>query len=180
MVLRALFHADEPVTGRELERRTGLSNRATMMALDSLLELAAVTCEQTAQANWYELNRDHYFVAKALKPAFDAEDLFWDDVRKTIRRVVHPRPIAAVATGALARDEMEDGGRLDLIMVFSNGRSRLRAFRQMEVLEEEIWTRYALAVGSTLIDVSSADDDEYDALWRRVEREGILLYGTLP
>ena len=53
----------------------------------------------------------------------------WDDLRKIVRRVVHPRPIAAVATGPLARDETLSEGRIELSMVFSSGRSRLRAFR---------------------------------------------------
>jgi len=180
MVLRTLFHAEEPLTGREVERRTGLSNRATMIALETLVDLAAVHVETTAPANWYEINRSHYLVAKALKPCFEAEDLFWDDLRKSIRRVVHPRPIAAVVTGPLARNEALSDGRLDLTMVFSTGRNRIRAFRTMDALEEEIWTRYALTATATLLDVNTVDLDEYESLWRRVEREGILLFGTLP
>lgn len=179
-VLRALHHADEALTGREIERRTGLSNRAAMMALESLVEISAVLCEQTSQAHWYELNRGHYLVARALKPAFEAEDLFWDDLRKTVRRVMHPRPVAAVATGPLARDESDSSGRIELTLVFSSGRNRVRAFRTMEALEEEVWNRYALDVSANLLDVHQVDDDEYDPLWRRVEREGILLFGTLP
>ena len=50
----------------------------------------------------------------------------------------------------------------------------------METLEDEVWNRYALNVTSTLVVEKEADDDEYDGLWRKVEREGILLFGTLP
>jgi hypothetical protein len=31
-----------------------------------------------------------------------------------------------------------------------------------------------------MLDANTADLDEYETLWRRVEREGILLFGTLP
>jgi len=179
-VLRVLFHAEEPVTGREIERRTGLSNRGVMMALESLVDLAAVQCEITERAHWYTLNRAHYLINKGLKAAFEAEDLFWDDLCKTVRRVVHPRPVAAVATGPLARHDDLSGGRIELTLVFSTVRNRLRAFRSMEMLEEAAWDRYALAVNATLLAATEVDDDEYDTLWRRVEREGILLFGTLP
>jgi hypothetical protein len=180
LALRTLFHADQPLCGREVERRTGLSNRAAMVALDALVELAAVRCETTTRAHLYTLNRNSYLVARALKPAFEAEDVFWEDLRKTVRRVVHPRPIAGVATGPLARNETDPSGRLGLILIFSSGRNRIRAFRTMTALEEAVWDRYAVRINATLMDSNTADLDEHDALWRRVEREGILLFGTLP
>ena len=104
----------------------------------------------------------------------------WDDLRKIVRRVVHPRPIAAVATGPLARDETLSEGRVELSMVFSSGRSRLRAFRTMETLAEELWNRHAVDFEHNLLDVNTVDRGEHDALWKRVAREGILLFGTLP
>ena len=179
-VLRALYHADEQLSGRELERRTGLSNRATMMALESLFELSAVTLEHTPQANWYALNRAHYLVAKAMKPAFEAEDLFWDDLRKTIRRIVLPRPASAVVTGPLAREDDMSEGRLALTPLFTTTRTRIRAFRTIESLEVAVWDRYALDLTTNLLAETEVNDDEHETLWRRVEREGILLFGTLP
>ncbi len=168
------------MTGREIERRTGLSNRAVMLALEHLSEMAAVDCEQTSSAHWYTLNRSQYFIQKALKPAIEAEDLFWDDFRKTVRRNVHPRPIAAVATGPLARDESAASDRIELTLVFATGRNRVRAFNSLEKLHEAIWRRYAVSIDPILLDTNIVNQDKYNALWRRVEREGILLFGTLP
>ena len=179
-VLRTLYHSDEPLTGREIERRTSLSNRATMLALESLMECSAVTCDNTPQANWYELNMDNYLIKKAIKPCFDAEDLFWDDLKKTIWRVVHPRPIATVVPGPMARDEQLSSGRLSLTMLFSTGRNRIRAFGTLDNLVETIENRYALSIDPHLLDINIMDREEYDSLWKRVEREGILLFGTLP
>lgn len=179
-VLRELCHATEALTGREVQRRTGLSNRATMLALDALSECSAVHCETTPQANWYEINLRNYFVAKALKPGFEAEDLFWDDLRKLIRRVIRPRPISAVATGALARAERDPTGRLELTLLFNLGRNRVRAYRCLDDLVESVWDRYAVNVDAHWIDTSAANRPEYETLWRRIEREGVLLYGALP
>lgn len=180
LALRILYHADEPLTGREVQRRCGLSNRATMLALEALVEASAVHCDCTRQANWYTLNNGNYLVAKGLKPAYDAEDMFWEDLRKLVRRVVRPRPVAAVVTGPLARDEAEVTGRLEITMILSSGRNRIRAYRCHDDLVETVWDRYALNVELNWLDVNNLDDEEYDPLWRRVEREGVLLYGTLP
>ncbi|HDL77532.1 MAG TPA: hypothetical protein ENG36_02040 [Lentisphaerae bacterium] len=180
MVLRVLYHADGPLTGREVERRTGLSNRGAMLALESLVELSAVRRYVEGNAYRYTLNPDHYLVSRVLKAAFEAEDLFWTDVRKLVRKIVHPRPMAVVAAGPLARDETLAWGRMELVMLFSSGRSRIRAFASTEELREAIQDRYGLPSVCTLLDVNIMDREEYDALWKRVAREGILLFGNLP
>ena len=180
LVLRELYHAEEALTGRELQRRTGLSNRATMLALESLVDTSVVRCETTPQANWYEPNINNYFFSKALKTVFESEDLFWDDLRKVIQKTIRPRPLSAVVTGPLARNEAESTGRLEITMLFGSGRNRMRAYGTFEDLMETIWDRYALDVEANWLDANIAEREEHEALWRRIEREGVLLFGTLP
>lgn len=180
LVLRVLYRAETPLSGREVERRAGLSNRATMVALASLVEVHAVTCEAAGQAHYYALNRNHYFVDKALKPAFEAEEFFWTDFRKTVRRLVKPAPLAAVVTGPLARDEAALHSRVQLTLVFANMRNRVRAATGLDALQDAVRSRYAVSIDPVLLDVNNMDEDKHDVLWRRVEREGILLFGTLP
>jgi hypothetical protein len=180
MVLRTLYHADEPVSGREVERRTGLSNRATMLALDDLVDIHAVNLEKRGRANSYTLNRAHFLVARALRPAFDAEDMFWADVARTVQRVVRPKPRAAIATGPLVRDEADYGGRITLTILFQTGRARIKSLRSIQKLAERIRDRHSLTLDYQMLDLNTMDKEEYDPLWRRVEREGILLFGTLP
>lgn len=180
LVLRVLFHAEGPMSGREVERQTGLSNRAAMLALENLELAAVVTRTPAGRAHHFDLNKTHYLFRKALKPAFEAEVLFWDDLRKTVRRFVQPRPTAAVATGPMARDERLPNGKVELMLLFTTGRNRVRAFNCMDTLSEEVWNRYAVNLDPVLLDPHSANLETYQPLWRRIEREGILLYGTLP
>ena len=179
-ILRALYEANGPKSGRAIERACGLSNRATMLALEHLVEMGVVNREIAGRAHEYTLNEASYLVAKALKPAFDAEVLFWDDLQRLIRRTVRPRPQAAVATGPMARGETEYGGRLMLMMLFSSSRERMRALTAMPRLSEQVRARYAMALEHHLLDSTTMDRKEYGPLWDRVEREGILLFGTLP
>lgn len=180
LILRTLYRNPEALTGRQIQRRTGLSNRATMMALENLHACRAVNRVDEPNCYLFSLNERNYLVKKALIPAFEAETLFWDDLRKAIRRWTHPRPIAAVATGPMVRDETLPSGKLELTLLFQNGRSRIHAFSGMETLIEQIWDRYAVAVEPILLDPNSMYHESYEALWRRIEREGVLLFGTLP
>ena len=125
-------------------------------------------------------NRENYFVAKAVVPALERETEFWEDVRKLVRRRLQPRPLGAVATGQLARDEALAEGTIELVMVFSSSRKRIQAFRNMEKLEQILWNRYGVPFGYTLLDLNTMEDEEYESLWRRVAREGILLFGEIP
>ncbi|MBM4142928.1 MAG: hypothetical protein FJ225_04940 [Lentisphaerae bacterium] len=180
IVLRVLFKAEEPLSGRAVERASGLSNRATMTALQALADARAVNREESGAAHLYTLNQDNYLVTRAMRAAFEAEDLFWNDVSKTVRRIVRPRPIAAVATGPLVREETDYGGRVTLAMLFSSGRNRIRSLATINALTEAFRSRYALTMEHYLLDTNTMDREQYVPLWRRVEREGILLFGTLP
>ena len=178
-VLRVLYRAGEALTGREIQRRTGYSNRATMLALQALVDCSVVLCEPTGSAHWFHINNDNYLMRKALKPAFEAEVLFWNDLGKTIRRIVKPLPTAAVATGPLAKQDDVSSGRVELTLVFDGGRARIRGYPCMERLAEELWSRYAVELQYNLVDGRTMEHEEYEPLWRRVARDGILLFGSL-
>lgn len=180
VVLRTLYEAESPLSGRAVERASGLSNRAVMTALHTLTDANAVNCQVSPATHLYSLNHNHYLVAKALKPAFEAEEMFWVDVRKTVRRIVKPRPHAAVATGPLAREENEYGGRVTLIMLFSSGSNRIKSLASIQKLAQTFRDRYSLTLEHYLLDPRTMNRSENEPLWNRVEREGILLFGSLP
>jgi hypothetical protein len=65
-------------------------------------------------------------------------------------------------------------------MLFSSGRNRLRSLGSIRSLADAIRDRYGMVLEHQLLDMNTMDRKEYIPLWRRVEREGILLFGTLP
>jgi hypothetical protein len=179
-VLRVLNRSDEPLTGREIQRRSGLSNRATMLALEELARLRVLLLEVDISKHLYTPNTDHYLWSKAVRPALDAEEQFWEDLRRTVRRIMKPRPIAAIVTGTLAREEPEEDRNLHLHLLYSTGRERLQSYRCLQKLRDRAELRYAMEVNATFMDLRNMDDPEYQALWRRIAKEGILLFGDLP
>jgi predicted DNA-binding transcriptional regulator len=179
-VLRVLYRAREKLCGREIERRCGLSNRAVMLALEELASRRVLCVETTSTAYFYSPNPANYLWSKALRPALESEELFWEDLRKLVRRVVIPRPEAAMVTGALAREEGADSGTLDIHLLYAAGRERLQAYRCLERLREQVLQRYALDTVCTFMDMRNMDDPEFQALWNRIAREGVLLFGKLP
>jgi hypothetical protein len=179
-VLRVLHRSETPLAGREIQRRAGLSNRAAMLALDALSEQRILRVEETASKYLYQINRRHFLWAKAVKPALEGEEGFWEDVRKLVMRSVKPRPEAAMATGQLARDEQSGSGTLDLHLLFSTGRQRLQAYACLERIQKRVNDRYGLDVNVTFMDKRNMDDPEFQNLWSRIAREGVLLFGKLP
>lgn len=179
-VLRVLHRADEPLCGREIQRRCGLSNRAAMLALESLRQNRVLVVDETASRYWYRPNPANYLWLKAIRPALEAEEGFWDDLRKLVRRSVKPVPEAAIVTGVLARGQGAQSGPIDLNLLYEGGRQRLQAYGCLERLREKVDQRYALEITVTFMDMRNMDDPEFQTLWQRIAREGVLLFGKLP
>lgn len=179
-VLRVLHRSEEELSGREIQRRAGLSNRAAMMALTELDHLRVVLCEPHPSSYRYQLNRRHYLWSKALRAALDAEEMFWDDLRNVIRRALKPAPIAAIVTGPLAREMPEEQRTLPLHLLYRTGKERLQSYHGLERLQNRIDERYGLDVHATFMDLRSMEKPEYATLWTRIAREGLLLFGDLP
>ena len=179
-VLRVLHRARERLCGREIQRRCGLSNRATMLALEALCEQRVLVMDETASKYWFKPNHANYLWLKAVRPALEAEEAFWDDLRKLVRRSVKPVPEAAIVTGVLVRELDSKTGPIDLNLLYEGGRQRLQAYACLERLREKVDQRYALEITVTFMDMRNMDDPEFQTLWQRIAREGVLLFGKLP
>ncbi len=184
-VLRVIRNATDPLSGREVQRAAGLSNRAAMQALNSLTNEGVLLKSVQGNAHFFSGNPRHYLWTKAICPALDAELGFWDDLRKTVRRHMHPKPEAAMVTGPLTRfPDMPLPGTgsetLEIHLLFSTGRQRLQAYRALDRLQENLRARYALKAQVTFMDIRTMNDPEFSPLWTRIAREGLLLFGKLP
>lgn len=178
-VLRVLYFADEPISGREVQRRADLSNRSAMTALADLADRRIIHCDYTATRNLYRINRGNYYVRKVLRPGFEAETYFWDDLRRIVRRIVKPRPVAAVASGPIARREDLPTGLVTVTLLFETGHERIRALKTVPRLQAEIKDRLTLDSSVRPLDANNMHDERFDPLWREIEREGLVLFGTL-
>jgi len=179
-VLRVLFRSDDPLCGREIQRRCGLSNRGTMLALDDLSEIRVLKREVRSAHHIYSINRRHYLWSKGLKPVLEAEENFWEDLRKLIRGWTRPAPEAAIVTGELTRCENPLAGPLDVHVVFATGRERLQAYTAIDRLKERIHNRMGLEARVTLMDPRTMEYPEHQKIWRVIAKEGVLLFGKLP
>jgi hypothetical protein len=179
-VLRVLFKAGEELSGREVQRRSGLSNRATMLALQSLCEQRVLANDVRSSSHRYRINRRHFLWSKAVRAALEAEEGFWEDLKKLLRRTLRPPPIAAIVTGPLARGLAGDQRELPLHLLYQTGRDRLQSYRGLERLKDRIDERYALRVNPTFMDLRTMSRPEFSALWDRIAREGLLVFGDLP
>ncbi len=72
-VLRVLFRSGTPLTGRQVQRLSGLANLSTMRALKRLADLGVVSCRRAGRAYQYELRRSHWAVENLISPLFENE-----------------------------------------------------------------------------------------------------------
>lgn len=179
-VLRVLHHAEPPLSGRDVQRRAGMSNRAVMLALEELIHLNLVQRETHPHRHAYRINPRHFFWEHAVRPALEAETRFWDDLRRLVRRTLRPRPVAAIVTGAIARDPPRPDAPLHLHLLYETGRDRIRSYRGLDTLRERTALRYGLGLHATFMDISNMDAPQFRTLWRLIDREGLLLYGQPP
>jgi hypothetical protein len=151
-----------------------------MLALEKLCQQNVLVVDATASEYWFKPNPGNYLWLKAVRPALEAEEGFWDDLRKLVRRSVKPVPEAAIVTGVLAKEQDSATGPIELNLLYEGGRQRLQAYRCLERLREKVDQRYALEISVTFMDMRNMDDPEFQTLWRRIAREGVLLFGKLP
>ncbi len=168
-ILRLLSTITEPLSGREVARRTGSQWRAVYLALRELVALGVVVDDQTRGQAQFRLNRDHGLVEKALVPLFDRERQWAAAVKADLRRWVTHAARDAGATvlwaaifGSTGRGDDTPGSDLDLVVVLE-GASHLRPFTDaLQQHAAEFQARLGPRVSPTTVTLTQL---------RRLERE---------
>jgi len=152
-----------------------------MMALSELVSFHAVCRTDKGNAHQYRINTGHYLVSNAIIPALDGEELFWNDVGKVVRKKTLPRPIAAIAIESpMRKTEFAPTTKVEMVLLFATGRHRLRAWPTLPAMALAVLERHGLNIDPVLMDINSMSREEHAPIWRKVEREGILLFGKIP
>jgi hypothetical protein len=64
-------------------------------------------------------------------------------------------------------------------LLFETGHERIRALKTVPRLQAEIKDRLTLDSSVRPLDTNNMHDGRFDPLWREIEREGLVLFGTL-
>lgn len=141
-VLRALFRAKSPLSGRALARAAGINHQGAAVALAALARLGLVERRPAGRSDQWRLDRRRWIVSELLLPLFEREAEHADGVAGAIKKGLRGKAAAVLLGGAAAKGRLEPGRPVELIVVEgASGRRPLsEALRGLAALMKEQWS----------------------------------------
>ncbi len=169
-----------PVSGRQVARLVGASQRGVAAALDRLVEQGTVRRQEAGRALLYSLNRDH-LAAPAVRLLADMRLELFRRLRAAFEAWDSP-PRYALMFGSAARADGDTSSDIDLLLVRPNqvGEQDERWRQQVNGLANDVlaWT------GNHAAPVELAESELPDlrasspAVWDEIRRDAAHLFGA--
>lgn len=141
-VLRALFRAKAPLSGRALARLAGVNHQSAAVALSGLAGLGLAERRPSGRSDHWRLARGGWLATELLLPLLGRESDHAGAVVDAIRKSLRGKAEAAFVAGAAAKGRLEPGGPLEIVVVEGAlGRRPLAgALRDLGARLEERWS----------------------------------------
>lgn len=176
-VLRCLWRADgEPLSGREVARRVGLSHTGVLRALSELGEQDVVWPSADPSGTRYRLNRTHDLVRDGLMPLFGLEDGLEGRVVSRLADAV-PHAVSIVLFGSVARERDAAASDLDVLVVVAEDDDVPDADDAIDAVE--FYARFGKLLNPIVMSVREVKDllAARAPLMENIVHEGRLLWG---
>lgn len=140
-VLRALFRARSPLSGRALARLAGINHQGAANALAGLEALGLVARRPAGRSDQWRLDRSRWLMAELLLPLFEREAALADAVAGAVKKALRGKAAAVLIGGPAAKGRLEPGQAFELVLVeLPAGRRALAdAVRELTALFTERW-----------------------------------------
>lgn len=141
-VLRALFRAKSPLSGRALARLAGINHQGAAVALAGLAGLGLVERRPAGRSDQWRLDRRGWLMSELLLPLLEREAEHAGAVVDAVRKGLRGKAAAVFLGGAAAKGRLEAGQALELIAVEGHaGRRALGdAVRGLAGVMKERWS----------------------------------------
>ena len=141
-VLRALFRAKSPLSGRALARLAGINHQGAAVALAGLAGLGLVERRPAGRSHQWRLDRGGGLVRELLLPLRAREAEHAGAVVDAIRKGLRGKAAAVFVAGAAAKGRLEPGRAVELVVVEGAlGRRPLsEALRDLAARLREQWS----------------------------------------
>ena len=171
-VLRALFRAKSPLSGRALARLAGINHQGAAVALAALAKLGRVERRPAGRSDQWRLDRSRWLMSELLLPLLAREAEHADAVAGALKKALRGKAAAVLLGGAAAKGRLEPGRPVELVVVESAaGRRALsEAIRALTALLKERWS-LGLDV-RVLARREAARAVALDDLWELLPNEG--------
>lgn len=115
-VVRALLRETEPLTGREVARKAGVSVQSANQALGDMEKLGLVSWRPAGKAQLFRLNQEHELVKEVLRPLLSAEEKYADKLRGALSKIAGNDVLSVTLFGSAGRGEEIAGSDFDLFV----------------------------------------------------------------
>jgi len=180
-VLRVLYGLKEGVSGREVARRAGVSDRTSRLVLERLEAMNLVVFSGSGKIRLYRLNRGHFFVKSILEKVFSAESKFSSGILEELSVDLEKRCRWACIFGSTARAEDSQHSDLDLLILVDRKDEKVVIENSLQEWLAKYYQVYGLSLEPLVLTVSEwSRDSRYRSLKDDIKSSFITLVGKEP
>ena len=177
-VLRVLWRAGKPLTGRQVQRLSGLANLTSMQALKKLTDLGVVICRRAGRSNQYELKRAHWAVSNIVSPMFQSESRGLRCLCDLIESKLKGFCLSAYLYGSSVSRPDGPVGDVDLFLVVRNGKDKYSLERgPLLELMGQISENFNLFLEPNVFSSKELSRSAAQKIIREVIKNGQKIYG---
>lgn len=181
-VLRLLHTSARGATGREIASNVGYSPQAVLQALTFLEQFNLVQVNKIGRANWYEINREHWFLLEGLIPFWKKIDAWLNDLGQYYLDKLDHAPISIIAFGSFAKGTAKKGSDLDLLLIYDDHEFNSDRIDEVVELGSDIFARFGVhpSPKATSLSQFRTDVKKGEGFMRNIFREGRSVAGLTP
>jgi len=177
-VLRVLWKAPSPLTGRQVQQLAGIHNLTTTQCLEDLENLGLLRRRAAGRAYLYSLKRSHRLVRHLINPIFKAEEATPKRFTRELGRILDGHCLSAVIYGSVTRGKVDHAGDVDLFVVVKDEKAAeqftMKVLPKAEKLVRDGWS-LMLEVN---IKIRKELIEKWDSsLFKRIRQEGRVVAG---
>lgn len=133
-LLKALYKARMPLSGRHLSKICKLNHRTCQLSLKSLEKEGVIKSRSAGKSLLFEINKNNFFVREALSKLFDAEDSLLENALNKILKGKKKKLLfeSLILFGSVVRGEETPDSDIDLAVILKNKSGRQKAINFFE------------------------------------------------
>jgi len=116
-ILRYLVKNPVEQSGRQIAKNTEIAHRQCHKVLQELYAEGILSMQHIGNAYLYNLRKEHYLVAKVIKPFFEAESRVLNDLVAEIKKIKNENIISLGLFGSVSQGKEKPHSDIDILVV---------------------------------------------------------------
>lgn len=180
-ILRYLVSCQEPLSGRELARRCGLSHLAVQRALHDLEAEGLIDRRIISPNHQFRLNREHWLASSLLIPLFEKERLGLCKLKETLLKGLPAGVGSVIVYGSFVRGLANSKSDIDVLVLIENTNDKKAIQTHFQKLSPIVYALFHQPLSVVILGEREFGKmyKEQDPFAREISYFGQSLYGKL-